>query len=340
MPPKGNNDKYYKMLGVKKDATQNEIKKAYRKLAIKYHPDKGGDPEKFKELGTAYQTLSDPKKRQMYDQFGEGAENLHSGFQSADDLFSQFFGGGGGFPFSGMGQRNRGPRKPRHDIALELSQIYRGIKMRTQIPELTTCEVCQGTGQITSTVQMGPFMTQSKQPCTACGGEGLRPTGNHKTIELRIPAGIENGTILEKDGVQLRICQKPDALFKRKGRHLFMERNISLVEALTGFQMEITHLDGSKFSVEANEVIKPGDVYKVFKKGMPSDRPTWGDLYIIFDVVFPRTIVHKEHLAKIFNYSLPRKAKNALKLQRTRIPASAQEEQRNSGGGGPECVQQ
>ena len=73
---------------------------------------------------------------------------------------------------------------------------------------------------------------------------------------------------------------------------------------------------------------------------MPSDRPTWGDLYIIFDVVFPRTIVHKEHLAKIFNYSLPRKAKNPLKLQRTRIPASAQEEQRNSGGGGPECVQQ
>ena len=65
MPPKGNNEKYYQLLGIDKSATQNEIKKAYRKLAIKYHPDKGGDPEKFKELGTAYQILSDPKKRQM-----------------------------------------------------------------------------------------------------------------------------------------------------------------------------------------------------------------------------------------------------------------------------------
>ena len=137
----------------------------------------------------------------------------------------------------------------------------------------------------------------------------------------------------------MRICQKKDALFKRKGRHLFIERNISLVESLTGFQMEITHLDGSKFTVEANEVIKPGDVFKVTKKGMPSDRPTWGDLFIIFDVVFPRNIIHRDHLAKIFNYSLPKKNKASLKLQRSRVPASAQDEDPR-GGGGPECVQQ
>jgi DnaJ family protein A protein 2 len=349
-PPQGDTNKYYDLLGVPKTASQAEIKKAYRKLAIKHHPDKGGDSEKFKEIGNAYQTLSDPKKRQMYDQFGEGAENLHNGFQSADDLFSQFFAGGagGGFPFPGFGGgggggRPRGPRKPCHDISLELSQIFRGVKIKTKIPVLESCDVCQGSGHVSATVQMGPFMTQSRRPCPSCGGEGLRATGKHKSIELRIPKGIENHAIIETDGIQLRICQKPDPLFKRRGRHLFMERNISLVESLTGFQMNLTHLDGSTMYLQADEVIKPGDVFKVSKMGMPSSRPRAGDLYIIFDVVFPRTIVHADHLAKIFGYKIPEKQSKALKLQRSRVPASANGEENadeGPGGGGPQCVQQ
>ena len=341
--PKGNTDtRYYDLLGVSKTASQEEIKKAYRKLALSTHPDKGGDPEKFKDIGHAYQILSDEKHRQAYDQFGENAEQ-GGGFQNAEDVFSQFFsGGGGGFPFGGSpfggnDEREARSQVPCHDLKLDLSQLYRGVKIKTKVPHLLKCTACNGLGKVTMMRQMGPFMTQSAQACQTCGGEGMCATGEYKSIELRIPKGVENNTILQVDGVHLKVQQKPHELFKRKGRHLFIERNISLVEALTGFQMEIKHLDGKMLSIRSNEIIKPGDVMKITHQGMPSDRPTTGDLFIIFDVVFPRQIVQPDVIATVFNHKLQPPKKDAHVLERTRLPNSTRGEEEE---GRPQCAQQ
>ena len=102
------NEELYKILGVSKTADEGEIKKAYRKAAVKHHPDKGGDPEKFKELSAAFEVLNDPEKRKRYDEYGkDGLEEGGGGGQSAEDVFSMFFGGGGG----GRGRRPQGPTK-------------------------------------------------------------------------------------------------------------------------------------------------------------------------------------------------------------------------------------
>ncbi|OEL36218.1 DnaJ protein-like protein 2 [Dichanthelium oligosanthes] len=128
-PKKSDNTKYYEILGVPKSASQDDLKKAYRKAAIKNHPDKGGDPEKFKELAQAYEVLSDPEKREIYDQYGEDAlkEGMGGGGAHADpfDIFSSFFGpsfgGGGG---SSRGRRQRRGEDVVHPLKVSLEDLY------------------------------------------------------------------------------------------------------------------------------------------------------------------------------------------------------------------------
>jgi DnaJ family protein A protein 2 len=122
-PREVDNKKYYDLLGVDKNATYDQIKKAYRKLAIKHHPDKGGDPEKFKEITNAYETLSDKDKRELYDQYGEEGVKQGGG-GGHGDIFSQMFGGG-----MGGGMRRQGPSKGKsvqHQIKVTLEEIYKG----------------------------------------------------------------------------------------------------------------------------------------------------------------------------------------------------------------------
>lgn len=351
----GPHTKYYDQLGISTNATGEEIKKAYRKLAIKHHPDKGGNPEEFKKIGQAYAILSDPEKKNMYDKFGENAENLGGGF-SAEDIFSQVFGSGGmgggfggmgGFPFGNMGGMNSRPRRrkqPVHDLNLTLDQIYRGAKIRTVLPNLVTCTACNGTGQTMKTVQMGPMITQTTQSCVKCRGIGTHPMGENIKVELRIPQGIENGSIMQKDNIQMRVCEKPHDFFKRQGKHLIIEKSISLAEALCGFRLDFKHLDGKVLRMHIDEVIKPNDIFKLPHVGMVSQSGVPGDLYVVFDIVFPTQITNPLALARSLNYTPRQVGTDSKHLTKTdpgtgprRKEKHRQQQQQQSG---PECVQQ
>ena len=229
---------YYDILGVSKSANAREIKKAYRKLAIKYHPDKNPNDkaaeEKFKEAAEAYDVLSDTSKKQRYDQFGHagmgGAGQGFGGGMNMDDIFSQFgdiFGGG----FSGFGGGGgRGGRRVlkgtnlRIKINLSLKEINEGVKKKIKVNTLVNadgvtfknCPHCNGTGQITKVTNTILGQMQTSSTCPSCNGTAKNIENKPKeadangqikkteTVEINIPAGVE-------DGMQLKVSGKGNA---------------------------------------------------------------------------------------------------------------------------------
>lgn len=231
---------YYEVLGVEKNASDDELKKAYRKLARQYHPDVNPDnkeaEEKFKEINEAYETLSDSTKREQYDRFGHdgpssgGFGGFGGGaqdFGGMNDIFDMFFGGG-----FGGGQQQRGPRKGsdlRYDLTIDFEEAVFGTEKTVTLPKWescgtchgsgakpgtspTTCSRCNGTGQIYS-MQKTPFgQVQTARVCPECGGSGTVikdpcPECNgkgrkrvNKKIEIKVPAGVDIGSRLRMSG--------------------------------------------------------------------------------------------------------------------------------------------
>ena len=225
---------YYDILGISKGASEAEIKKAYRKQAIKYHPDKNPGDEKaeanFKKAAEAYEILSDPQKRAQYDQYGHAAfENGGfggGGGMNMDDIFSQFgdifgsaFGGGFGGGF-GQGQRRVKGSDLRIRVTLTLEEIINGVekkvkvKRKSQAPgvQYTTCSQCKGSGQVMRVTNTILGRMQTASPCPSCQGAGKsianRPAGSdaqgmiqeEETVSIQIPAGVEEGMQLKVSG--------------------------------------------------------------------------------------------------------------------------------------------
>eukprot|EP01026_Neomeris_dumetosa_P000852 TRINITY_DN10200_c0_g1_i3.p1 TRINITY_DN10200_c0_g1~~TRINITY_DN10200_c0_g1_i3.p1 ORF type:complete len:393 (-),score=62.80 TRINITY_DN10200_c0_g1_i3:16-1194(-) len=222
-PPKSDNTKYYKLLGVDKNATDEQLKKAHRKLALKFHPDKGGDAEKFQEINQAYDVLKDPEKRRIYDQYGEDAikEGMGGGGgHGVSDIFEGIFGGMGG-------GRSRRPQKSEdvvHKIRVSLKDLYNGTTRKLSLSRQVRCSDCSGAGTASGRqyecddcngngVQirmrpLGPGMVQQiQQTCPTCRGQGksVPPSDqcincdgkgliqDKKLFEVPIEQGMKNG---------------------------------------------------------------------------------------------------------------------------------------------------
>lgn len=348
---------YYDVLGVEKSADAKEIKKAYRKLAMKYHPDKNpGDKEaeeKFKEINEAYEVLSDEEKRNTYDRFGHDGLNNQGGFGGGqgfggfggggfggfEDIFGDIFGGGGFGGFGGGGSRRRGPRRGadiRQSVTITFEEAAFGKKLKVKLnrseeceechgtgakpgTSKKTCQTCHGTGQVQS-VQRTPFGNiASSKPCPTCKGEGeinespctkCHGKGNirkTKTIEVDIPAGIDDGQMIKLSG-QGEIGEKGGprgdlfiivnvqrhAIFEREGYDVYVEMPITFSQAALGDKIEVPTLHG-KVAYTIPEGTQTGTVFRLREKGIPKLRSnSKGDQYVKVVIDTPRKLNDKQ----------------------------------------------
>merc|ERR1719161_722293 len=276
--------KFYKLLEVDKNASDSDIKKAYRKLAIKHHPDKGGDPEKFKEITRAYEVLSDSEKRQQYDRFGE--EGLEDGGGGGDptDIFDAFFGGSGRRGGGGKKQRQK-TKDVTMPLKITLEQLYNGATKKMAITRqvidkargVQVCSGCDGRGVKVEVIRMGPMIQQMQSACRDCGGQGksFKTKQEREIMEVHIQKGSPDNHKIpfremadehpdaDPGDVIFVVKEQEHKTFKRKGADLYMEKTISLVEALCGFSLEIEHLDGRKLLVQTS----PGEIVTPMAKG-------------------------------------------------------------------------
>jgi len=327
---------YYKVLGIEKGASESEIKKAYRKSAIKYHPDKNpGDKDaeaKFKQAAEAYEVLGNSDKRAKYDQFGhaafEGAGGFGSGGMNMDDIFSQFgdiFGSafGGGFGGFGGGQRRSKGTNLRIKVSLTISEIANGVnkkikvKRKVQAPgtEFSTCSQCGGSGQVTQITNTILGRMQSTTTCNVCSGTGKivsrKAPGSdsngqilsEETVEVKIPAGVEDGMQLRvsgkgnealSDGIPgdllVLINELPDENLKREGNNLHYDLYISISEAVLGISKEINTVSG-KVRIKLDAGIQSGKILRLRGKGLKSINGYGnGDLLVHVNVWTPKTL--------------------------------------------------
>ncbi len=346
---------YYEVLGVPRGASDDEIKKAYRKLAKKYHPDVNqGNPDaeaKFKEVNEAYEVLGDSGKRAKYDQFGHAAfeqggagaggfGGFGGGFGDIDlnDLFGSFFGGG----FGGRGRNKNAPRKGAdvsESVVLTFEEAAFGTKKQIKIYRVEDCDACGGKGtkdasgkkqcpacggtgevrNVTNTI-MGQMVnvttcrncggtgTIITNPCSKCRGRGKvkRP----RTVEVKIPAGIDNGETIAlrglgdhgvnggpKGDLLVTVSIKRHAIFERRGTDVYCTVPITFVQAALGGTILVPTLDG-KVEHQIPEGTQTGTSFKLRGKGIPNIRTgVRGDEILKVEVEVPQHMTSEQKQA-------------------------------------------
>ena len=347
---------YYEVLGLAKNAAEDDIKKAYRKLAMKHHPDRNqGDgakasEEKFKEAKEAYEMLSDPQKRAAYDQHGHAGVDPNTGFRGGPgqegfggfaeafgDIFGDIFGGqgGGGGRRGGGGQQVYRGSDLSYAMEITLEEAAAGKDSQIRIPSWDNCETCSGTGAKPGTkaktcgtcngagqvhMRQGFFSIQQAcphchgsgkiipEPCATCNGAGK--IKRQKTLEVKIPAGINEGMRIRSAGngepgtnggpsgdlyIEIRI--KAHEIFERDGDDLHCTVPVGLTTAALGGGIEVPTLT-SKLEIDLPEGTQHGKTFRLRGKGIKGIRSSYpGDLYCHVTVETPVKLT--EHQRKL-----------------------------------------
>ncbi|CAO2818747.1 unnamed protein product [Amaranthus hypochondriacus] len=309
---------YYDILQVPKGASEDQIKRAYRKLALKYHPDKNqGNEEankKFAEINNAYEVLTDSEKRKIYDRYGEeglkqfaasgGRGGGGGGFQ---DIFSQFFGGG-------MEDEEEKVVKGDDvivDLEASLEDLYMGGTLKVWreknvIKPASGQRNCNCRNEVYHR-QIGPGMYQqmTEQVCDKCPNVKFEREGYSLTVDIE--KGMKDGQEItfyedgepkidgEAGDLKFRIRTAPHDVFNREGNDLRTTVTITLVQALVGFEKTIKHLDDHLVDIGSKGITKPKEVRKFKGEGMPlhlSNKK--GDLYVTFEVLFPSSLTEEQ----------------------------------------------
>lgn len=353
---------YYEVLGVARTATEQEIKSAYRRLAVQFHPDKNPGnkeaEEKFKEAAEAYSVLSDAEQRRRYDRFGHAGVSSSAagagwgapGFGGIEDILGDLFGFGDVFGGrAGSARRTAAQRGAdlRYDLEISLEDAANGMTAQLRIPRLEACDECQGSGAKPGTqpetcqtcggagqvrYQQGFFSVARtcstcrgtgkiiKTPCERCHGAGR--VEREKTMEVKIPAGVETGSRLRIAGegeagtqggasgdlyVVIHVSEHED--FERQGSNLYSSVPITFAQAALGAQVNVKTLDG-QHDLKIPAGTQTGTVFRVKGKGMPvlGGRGR-GDLFVAVTVVTPTTLTREqrkllEQLAEIETHEL------------------------------------
>jgi len=316
-PSEVDNSRLYDLLGVDKDASSTDIKKAYHKMAKTHHPDKGGDPDAFKELQRAFEVLSDPEKRQTYDRFGE--EGLHEDKSPAgQDFFSQIFGRSRA-PGRGRGQRPR-TKDVVQPIWVTLEELYIGVtrpvpivrKVVDESAEVTRCDACDGRGHLVEVIRLGPMVQQVQKLCSHCRGAGsaTKLKTHREVLQVFVDKGTPEGHKIivhgkadeapgaEPGDVVVVVRLQEHGRFLRKEADLYMQVELSLAQALAGFRIVVSHLDGRKLVVRSKpgEVLCPGPGGLILRGvrggGMPifQDPFNFGNLFLAITLRFPEAL--------------------------------------------------
>jgi len=323
---------YYEILGISRNASEKDIKQAYRRLARKYHPDinradKSAEA-KFKEINAAYEVLSNPEKRKKYDQFGEqwqyadqfsksggqrgvkwdfgkgGTRFEYGNLSDFGDIFSSLFSD------SGIGSRTkRGPRRGQDiesPIEVTLEEAYHGSTRLMQLQTEEPCTACGGTGKV------------GNRACTICGGAGVKL--NPRRLEVKIPAGVKDGSRIriagegrpglaggKKGDLYLVVKVLPHKSFERKGDDLYTEIPVPLATAILGGEVRLPTLNGS-ISLKIPPETQNGKVFRLAGKGMPQlGNNKYGNIFAKVKVILPTNLSEEEK--KLFE-----------KLQSLRLP--------------------
>jgi molecular chaperone DnaJ len=335
---------YYATLEVARDAGAEDLKKAYRKLAMKFHPDRNpgdkGAEARFKEVSEAYEVLKDDQKRAAYDRFGHAAFEQggpaaggfdFSGGGGLGDIFDQMFG-----DFTGRGgrSRTRSGADVQVQVEIDLAEAFAGIKTPVRAPTRVACEACRGTGSSDGRAaadtcgtcngagkvraQQGFFLIERtcptcagagrviRSPCRVCQGAGT--VQRERTLQVTIPAGVEDGTRIRLQGegeaggqgaqngdLYVHIAIRPHALFHREGAHVFCEVPLRMSQAALGDEIEVPAIDGTRQKVRIPPGTQAGAQFRLRGRGFSVLRSTArGDMVVQAKVETPQHLTRRQ----------------------------------------------
>jgi len=312
---------YYDILGVSKDSTPEQLKKAYRSLSLKYHPDKNPEgEEKFKEISEAYSVLGDSEKRAKYDRGGSiNLEDLFGGAGGGPDpfeAFQQFFGGGG--PNRGAAPRKSRGRDLKLSVRVTLDETYWGREKSVVYQKRQSngkrCPQCHGNGVVQQIRGTSFFRSVTHIECPVCHGTGFLNGGvvDHKTVRFSIPRGCSNGHFLKLRGGgdevfngvagdMLLILEIEETTHQKKRELDYLyTTNISPIEALLGKDLTVPHFEG-KIVIKVPPLYDTTKALKAHGKGFVNDMGASGDMYIHLEQKLPKSLnlEEKETLRKL-----------------------------------------